>query len=83
MISPMIKVVLGIDSGSLKGKEKVKGYWAAALKKVPDFKFELIDVAESINSIVVCYNAVMNKTAMEVMFFDGRGLVNKVVAHYR
>lgn len=81
--TPMIKVVLGIDSGTLKGKEKVKEYWTAALKKVPGLKFELVDSAESVHSIAVYYKSSMNRMAIEVMFFNGEGFINKVVAHYR
>ncbi len=81
--SPMIKVALGVDSGTLKGKEKVKGYWKAALEKVPDLKFELIDIAQGINSIALYYKSIMNKMAIEVMFFNNEGLVEKVIVHYK
>jgi hypothetical protein len=80
--TPMIKVALGIDSGSLKGKGKVREYWLAALKKAPDLQFKLLDVAQSINSIAVYYKAVMNKMAIEVMFFDASGKVSKALVHY-
>ncbi len=80
--TPMIKLAAGIDSGSLKGKEAVAEYWKKALVKIPDLHFELVDVAESVNSIALYYKAVMNKMCIEVMFFDEQGLVNKMVAHY-
>ncbi len=80
--TPMIKVALGIESGSLKGKENVRNYWQAALKKVPDLRFELVDVTQSINSIAIYYKAVMNKMSIEVMFFDDSGKVIKGIAHY-
>ncbi len=31
--TPMIKLVLGIDTGILSGKQNVRDYWAAALQK--------------------------------------------------
>jgi hypothetical protein len=80
--TPMIKVALGIDSGSLKGIEKVREYWLKALIKVPDLHFELVDVAQSINSIAVYYKAVMNKMAIEVMFFNEFDKVTKAIVHY-
>jgi hypothetical protein len=80
--TPMIKVALGIDSGTLKGKENVRKYWQAALNKVPDFKFELVDFTQSINSIALYYKAVMNKMAIEVMFFNESGKANKGIVHY-
>jgi len=80
--TPMIKVALGIESGSLKGKENVRNYWQAAFKKVPDLKFELLDATQSINSIAIYYKAVMNKMAIEVMFFNETGKIEKTIAHY-
>ncbi len=80
--TPMIKMALGNDSGSLKGKEAVGVYWRQALIKLPDLHFELIDVATSVNSVAVYYKSVMNKNTMEVMFFDADGKVNKIIAHY-
>lgn len=81
--SPMIKVVFETGAGTLRGIEKVKDYWIAALKKAPDLKFELLDVARSIDSIAIYYKAVMNKMAIEVMFFDNKGLIKKVIVHYQ
>lgn len=80
--TPMIKVALDIESGSLKGKENIRNYWQAAFKKVPDLKFELIEVTQSINSIALYYKSVMNKMSIEVMFFNESGKVKQVIAHY-
>lgn len=80
--TPMIKLAGGIDSGTLKGKEAVGEYWKKALTKIPDLKFELIDVTESVESVALYYKSVMNKKAIEVMFFDKNGKVNKMIAHY-
>jgi hypothetical protein len=80
--TPMIKMALGIDNGSLKGKKEVADYWQKALVKLPDLHFELIDVTESVNSVALYYKSVMNKMAIEVMFFNEHGKVNKMYAHY-
>lgn len=80
--TPMIKLAGGIDSGTLKGKESVADYWKKALNKIPDLHFELIDVTESVNSVALYYKSVMDKKAIEVMFFNGQGKVNKMIAHY-
>jgi ketosteroid isomerase-like protein len=80
--TPMIKVAMGIDSGTLQGKAQVRKYWQAALEKVPDLHFELLDVAQSIDSIAIYYRSVMGKMAIEVMSFDSGGKVSRVVAHY-
>jgi hypothetical protein len=80
--TPMIKLAAGIESGSLKGKEKVADYWRKALQKIPDLHFELIDVMEGINSVALYYKSVMNKKAVEVMFFNEYGKVNRMYALY-
>ncbi len=80
--TPMIKLAAGIDSGTLKGKKAVAEYWEKALQKIPDLKFELIDVTTSVDSIALYYVSVMNKKAIEVMFFDENQKVNKMIAHY-
>jgi len=80
--TPMIKMAIGIDSGSLKGKASVADYWSKALVKIPDLHFELIEVTTSVSSIALYYKSVMNKMAIEVMSFNEEGLVNKMTAYY-
>ena len=80
--TPMIKLAGGIESDSLKGKENVRDYWKKAFEKIPDLKFELYEVASGINSVALYYKSVMNKKAIEVMFFDENGKVNKMFAYY-
>jgi hypothetical protein len=80
--TPMIKLAGGIESGSLQGKEQVGAYWAKALEKVPDLHFELIEVTSGINSVALYYKSIMNKKAIEVMFFNEQGLVNRMYAYY-
>ena len=80
--TPMIKVALGIETGILKGKENIRNYWEAALKKVPDLHFELKEVTEGVSSIAIYYKSVFGKMAIEVMYFNEEGKINKVIAHY-
>jgi hypothetical protein len=80
--TPMIKLAAGIESGSLKGKEAVANYWGKALNKIPDLHFELITVTEGVNSIALYYKSIMNKMAIEVMFFNEEGKVNKMFTCY-
>lgn len=82
MTTPMIKLAAGIESGSLQGKEQVRAYCKRALSKIIDLHFELVDVTSGVDSVVLYYKSVINKMAIEVMFFDQNGLVNKMIAHY-
>jgi len=63
----MIKLALGVDTGSLKGKENVADYWRKALEKLPDLHFELYDVTAGVNSVALYYKSVMNKNSIDNM----------------
>ena len=80
--TPMIRLAGGIDTGSLSGKQAVADYWQTAFKKVPDLHFELLDVTVCIDSVALYYKSIMNKKAVEVMFFNEEGKVNRMFAHY-
>ena len=80
--TPMIKHYLGVDTGSIKGKSAVADYWQKALEKIPDLHFELYECTIGVDSVALYYKSVMNKKAIEVMFFNENGEVNKMFAHY-
>lgn len=80
--TPMIKMAAGIESGSLKGQEAVRAYWSKALERIPDLHFELVNVTEGVSSVGLYYKSVMNKMAIEVMFFNEEGKVNRMFALY-
>ncbi len=82
IITPMIKMSLGIDTGTLVGKPAIGDYWRGALEKMPDLHFELLDVCEGVNSVAVYYKSVKDKLAIEVMEFGAEGKVERVVVHY-
>lgn len=82
MTSPMIRQVYGTESGTLKGKAAVGEYWRAALAKVPDLTFSVIEVTGGVNSVSIYYHAVMGKKAIETFFFNGQGKVYKALATY-
>ena len=82
MTTPMIQRLLGIESGTLKGKKAIGDYWRAALKKYPDLTFSIIEVTSGVDSVSIYYNAVLGKRAVETFFFNDKGLVYKALANY-
>ncbi len=82
MTSPFIATLMQEPTGTIKGKENVRAYWAKALKRLPDLTFGLIDILISVNSITIYYNAVLDKRAAEVLFFDENFKVKRSIAHY-
>jgi ketosteroid isomerase-like protein len=80
--SPKIPQIAGEPSGKLQGKAAVRAYWEKALARLPNLRFELIDVTFGIDSLVIYYHSVGNRRAMEVMQFDSCGKVMRSAAHY-
>ncbi len=82
MSSPFIAALTGEPSGRLKGKQQVRAYWQRAMERIPDLRFELLDVYAGAGSIAVRYKAVLGKLAVEVFVLDVHGKVRKAMAHY-
>lgn len=80
--SPFVIRLFNEPSGTIRGKERLRDYFAKGLAAYPDLKFELFHVLTSIQSVVLYYRSVKNLLAAEVMFFNPEGKIIKVVAHY-
>jgi ketosteroid isomerase-like protein len=82
MSSPFIAAFTGEPSGTLKGKARVSEYWQDALKRIPDLRFELLEVFTCVDSITIYYKAVLGKLATEVFFLNQDGKAYRALAHY-
>jgi ketosteroid isomerase-like protein len=82
LTTPFIVTLMNDPSGTLKGKARIREYWARGLERFPDLKFELVDVYVGVRSLVICYRAILGKVATEVLFFDEAGLVSRSAVHY-
>ncbi len=82
MSSPFIVHFTGDASGTLIGKAQVGAYWQDALQRLPDLRFELLDVFCGVDSITLFYNSVAGKRAIEVLFLNIERKVYKALAHY-
>ena len=82
MTSPHI-VGFGLDaSGKLKGKGKVREYWALALDRVPNLHFELIDLYASPDSLVVFYSNERGGKVCEYLRFNEAGKIAQGSGNY-
>ncbi|MHB8482912.1 MAG: nuclear transport factor 2 family protein [Nitrospiria bacterium] len=81
MSSPVIVTIAGEPSGILKGKEKVRAYWAKALEHIPDLRFDLISILVGVNSVTLYYKGARGLAA-EVFHFGPDHKVVKAFAHY-
>ncbi len=80
--SPFIVKLMNEPSGTITGKDKLRPYFEKGLQAYPDLHFELIEVLEGVDSVILYYLSVKNLMAAEVMFFDEKGKISRVVAHY-
>ena len=81
MSSPAIIKLTGELSGRLQGKKTVGEYWAGALKKYPDLKFNLRHMLLGANSVNLSYDGVLGLSS-EVFQFSASGKVSRASAHY-
>ena len=76
-------VGFGFDpSGTLRGKGKVREYWAFALTKVPDLHFKLIGVYTSPDSVIVHYENERGGKVCEYLRFDAAGKIFQTSGNY-
>jgi ketosteroid isomerase-like protein len=71
--------------GRLDGKAAVRAYFAAALEKNPDLRFEPpVHVAAGAGSVSFVYASIKNLTAVETLVFaPGSRIVARAHCHYR
>jgi len=81
MTSPVIVQVAGEPSGTLAGKDAVGAYWAKALQRLPELRFELLSTLLGVNSITLYYRGPRGLAA-EVFHFGPDKKVVKAYARY-
>lgn len=79
--SPFIAIFADEASGHLLGKAALRTYWAAALEKLPDLRFELLDVLLGAGSLTVYYRGHRGLVA-ETFIFNEDGKVQRATACY-
>ncbi|MBM4285943.1 MAG: nuclear transport factor 2 family protein [Deltaproteobacteria bacterium] len=82
LTSPFVAQVLGDPAGTLRGKEQVRSYFAMGLAMFPDLAFRVGQVCCGVQSMVVCYHAVDDTPAAELMVLNETGKIVRVMAHY-
>ncbi|MEP5151691.1 nuclear transport factor 2 family protein [Planktotalea sp.] len=69
-----------VGSGELNGKAALRDYWAKALERQPELKFDVQDVFEGHNMMVITYRNHHDVLAAETLYFDGDGMVYRASA---
>jgi len=81
-ISPLIADIAGEGSGRLQGKAALRDYFAKALERFPDLRFEPLLLTTGVDSLVLTYVSVNGRRSCEAMVLGPDGLVREVRAHY-
>ncbi|MFF8292211.1 nuclear transport factor 2 family protein [Streptomyces sp. NPDC016309] len=85
--SPMVSRFTGDPSGTVRGKEALREYWTEGLRRIPDLRFEVLDVRVGVDAVVIDYRNQIGGRVYEVLTFrDGRviagfGAYGETLAH--
>jgi ketosteroid isomerase-like protein len=82
-VSPFIVALNDDPSGTVHGKGALRAYFARALERFPDLRFEPLDLLVGVDSITLSYISVQDRRAAEVMTLDADLRVVRSLAHYR
>lgn len=82
LTSPAAARLLNNPSGTVQGKEALRGYFKLGLEAYPNLAFELVDVMWGLSSIVLYYVNQKGTKTGEFMEFDANQKVIRVVANY-
>lgn len=79
--SPLIADLAGEPTGVLTGKAALRAYWGIGLQRIPDLRFELVDVLAGIGQVTLYYRGHRGMAA-ESCHFGGDGLIVRAAASY-
>jgi ketosteroid isomerase-like protein len=82
LTSPVAAKWLGDASGTLRGKARLREYFAFALETHPELHFELVDVMWGVASAVLYYVNQRGTMTGEVLEIAPSGRVSRVLANY-
>jgi ketosteroid isomerase-like protein len=69
--SPFAERVFPDSGGVLHGKDAIREYWSAGLRRIPDLRFELVGVYEGQEVVVINYRNQAGALVNEVLLFEG------------
>jgi hypothetical protein len=80
--SPVAQRVFPGSDGVLRGKPAIRDYWARALTRMPELRFELLGVYAGVGVIVIHYRNQAGGLVNEVLVLDADGADGVVVSGY-
>lgn len=80
--SPFIRKLEMHNREVIEGRAELMEYFAVALRRYPDLKFQLRQVFYGNDAITLVYNSVAGLVAAETMLLDHQGSIRQVWAQY-
>lgn len=81
--TPMALKLFPESNGLITGKNNVRKYWTIGIERIPNLKFELLDLLIGVNGLTIYYiNTATNKRSVEVMNFNSDKKVDKAIVNY-
>lgn len=74
--SPVAAQLLPETRGVLKGKQAIRSYWAMGLERIPDLRFEVINVYAGVDTVVINYRIHAGGLVNEILHLDPEGRVD-------
>ena len=82
LTSPVVVERLGEATGTVRGRQALRAYFAIGLGAYPELRFELKDLMWGVNSVVLYYSNQKGTMTGEFMEVGPEGKVTRVVANY-
>lgn len=82
LTSPAAAKLLNVATGTIHGREALRGYFKQGLEIFPNLKFEVLDIMWGISSIILYYTNQKSTRTGEFMELDARQKIVRVVANY-
>ena len=80
LTSPLAERVVG--TSTIRGRDKAREYFEAALTRSPDLRFELVNAYGSVGSATLLMRTIERKTVAEVLTLEPDLRISRVTAHY-
>ena len=80
--SPVAAQLLPDSNGVLHGKAAIREYWTIGLQRIPDLRFEVIDVYVGVSILVINYRNHVRGLVNEVLHLNADGLVERGYGTY-
>src|SRR5881296_4785341 len=82
LTSPFVAKLTGRSEGVVRGKAALRDYFARGLQAFPTLRFDFIRLYPGVQSCVLEYHSVNGLRSVELMEFDARCKVRRVLEHY-